>query len=71
VKAVVIILLLSSTGLEEIRLTGNNCGIIAENWRAANTTHVWEVDGDPKRQGNYTKDDKLLVGYICDEKKQR
>lgn len=66
-KAVVIILLLSSTGLEEIRLSGDNCGIIAENWRVVNTTHVWEVNGNPKLQGNYTKDDKLLVGYICDE----
>ena len=64
----VIILLLSTTGLEEIKLKTNglNCGEIAESWREVNTVYKSEINGDAKRQGNYTKEDKLLVGHICE-----
>ena len=52
----VIILLLSTTGLEEIKLKTNglNCGEIAESWREVNTVYKSEINGDAKRQGNYT-----------------
>ena len=59
----VIILLLSVSGVEEIKLKthGQNCGEIANAWREVNTTYR-----DGKNQGNYTKDGKLLIGHICD-----
>ena len=64
----VIILLLSTTGLEEIKLKTNglNCGEIAESWREVNTVYKSEINGDAKLQGNYTPKGKLLVGHICD-----
>ena len=64
----VIILLLSTTGLEEIKLKTNglNCGEIAESWREVNTVYKSEINGDAKLQGNYTKEGKLLVGHICE-----
>ena len=64
----VIILLLSTTGLEEIKLkmNGLNCGEIANAWREVNTVYKSEINGDAKLQGNYTKEDKLLVGHICE-----
>jgi len=62
-----VILLLSTTGLEEIKLKtqGLNCSSMAEEWRKINTTYYSEKEGNPKLQGNYTKDGKLLVGHIC------
>jgi len=62
-----VILLLSTTGLEEIQLKTNglNCGEIAEAWREVNTIYYPAIRGDAKLQGNYTKDGKLLVGHIC------
>ena len=64
----VIILLLSTTGLEEIKLKtkGLNCGEIANSWREVNTVYKSEINGDASLQGNYTKEDKLLVGHICE-----
>ena len=63
----VIILLLSTTGLEEINLKTNglNCGEIANAWREVNTVYKSEINGDAKLQGNYTPNGKLLVGHIC------
>ena len=62
-KSVVIILLLSVSGVEKIELKtkGLNCNEIAEAWREVNTTYQ-----EGKIQGNYSKDGKLLIGHICD-----
>ena len=62
-----IILLLSTTGIEEIELKTNglNCGELANAWREVNSTYHSAVKNDPKLQGNYTQDGKLLVGWIC------
>ena len=64
----VIILLLSTTGLERIELKTNglNCGEIADAWREVNTKYYSSRAGDPKLQGNYTSDGKLMIGHICD-----
>ena len=58
----VIILLLSTTGLEKIELktSGLNCGEIAKAWREVNTVYY-----DGPNQGNFTPDGKLMIGYIC------
>ena len=58
----VIILLLSTTGVEELKLktSGLNCGEIANAWREVNTTYY-----DAPNQGNFTSDGKLMIGYIC------
>ena len=58
----VIILLLSTTGVEEIKLgiKGSSCETIAESWREINTTYY-----DGPNQGNFTNDGRLLIGYIC------
>ena len=58
----VIILLLSVSGVEEIKLKthGQNCGEIANAWREVNTTYR-----DGKYQGNFTPDGKLMIGHIC------
>ena len=62
-----IILLLSTTGIEEIKLKTNglNCGEIATAWTDVNTLYYPMINGDPKLQGNYTKDGKLLLGWMC------
>ena len=59
----VVILLLSTTGVEEIKLKTNdlNCGEIANAWREVNTTYY-----DGENQGNFTSDGKLMIGYICE-----
>ena len=59
----VIILLLSTTGLEKIELktSGMNCGEIANAWREVNTTYY-----DAPNQGNFTNNGKLMIGYICE-----
>ena len=58
----VVILLLSTTGLERIELktSGLNCGEIADAWREVNTTYY-----NAPNQGNFTNDGKLMIGYIC------
>jgi len=59
----VIILLLSTTGIEEIKLRTHdlNCGDIANMWREINTTYY-----DGPNQGNFTPGGKLMIGYICE-----
>ena len=59
----VIILLLSTTGVEEIKLnsTGLNCGDLANAWREVNTQYY-----DGPNQGNFTPSGKLMIGHICD-----
>ena len=58
----VIILLLSTTGLEKIELktSGLNCGEIAKAWREVNTRYY-----EGPNQGNFTHDGKLMIGYVC------
>ena len=65
----VIILLLSVSGVEKIELKTNglNCGEIANAWREVNTTYHASRNKDPKQQGNYTQDGKLMIGHICNE----
>jgi hypothetical protein len=62
----VIILLLSTTGIEEIKLKSPDCNKLAESWRQVNTTYYSEINEDPKLQGNYTHAGKLLMGYMCE-----
>ena len=67
-KSVVIILLLSVSGVERIELKTNepNCGEIAKAWREVNTTYHGSRNMDPKQQGNYTRDGRLMIGWICE-----
>tara|TARA_R100000008_G_scaffold85654_2_gene76202 strand:+ start:566 stop:757 length:192 start_codon:yes stop_codon:yes gene_type:complete len=62
-KSIIIILLLSTNGIERIELKtqGLNCHEIAEAWREVNTTYR-----EGKNQGNFTSDGKLLIGHICE-----
>jgi hypothetical protein len=66
-KYIVVILLLSTSGVERIELKTNepNCGEIANAWREVNTTYHGARNMDPKQQGNYTHDGKLMIGWIC------
>jgi len=66
-KYVVIILLLNTGGVERIELKTHepDCGEIAKAWREVNTTYHDSRNMDPKQQGNYTHDGKLMIGYIC------
>ena len=59
----VIILLLSISGVEEIKFEthGLNCGEMAKAWREMNTSYY-----EGPNQGNFTQDGKLMIGYICD-----
>ena len=61
-KYIVVILLLSTSGVERIELKTNepNCGEIAKAWREVNTTYY-----DGPNQGNFTNDGKLMIGHIC------
>ena len=67
-KYIVVILLLSTNGLERIELKTNepNCGEIAKAWREVNTTYHGSRNMDPKQQGNYTRDGRLMIGWICE-----
>ena len=58
----VIILLLSISGVEEIKFEthGLNCGELAKAWREVNTMYY-----EGPNQGNFTPDGKLMIGYIC------
>ena len=62
----IIILLLSTTGIEEIRIKTSDCNKLAESWRQVNTVYYSEINENPKLQGLYTHDGKLLVGYMCE-----
>ena len=59
----VIIFLLSTTGLEEVKLKTNglNCGEVATAWMDVNT----QYQGTGKDQGNYTREGHLMLGYYC------
>ena len=67
-KYIVVILLLSTSGIERVELKTNesNCGEIAKAWREVNTTYHGEWNTAPKLQGNYTSDGKLMMGWICE-----
>ena len=67
-KYIVVILLLSTSGVEryEIKTSGLDCGQIAEKWREINTKYYDSRNKDPKQQGNYTSDGKLMIGYLCE-----
>ena len=62
-KYIVVILLLSTSGVERIELKTSepNCQEIAKAWREVNTTYY-----DGPNQGNFTNDGKLMIGYICE-----
>ena len=62
----VIIFLLSTTGVEEIKIKTADCNKLFESWRQVNTTYHSAVKNDSKLQGNYTPDGRLLVGYMCE-----
>ena len=62
----VVIFLLSTTGIEEIKLKTSDCNKLFESWRQVNTTYHSAVKNDSKLQGNYTHEGKLLVGYMCE-----
>jgi hypothetical protein len=64
---ILIILLLSTTGIEEVKFNTYdlNCSEMATAWADVNTTYYDMMDGNPKLQGNYTKDGKLFLGWIC------
>jgi len=61
-KYIVVILLLSTSGVERIELKTNepNCQEIAKAWREVNTTYY-----DGPNQGNFTPDGRLMIGWIC------
>ncbi len=62
-----VILLLSTTGIEEVKLKyHDNCDGLANAWVDVNMKYYPMMDGDPKLQGHYTSDGKLLLGWICD-----
>ena len=62
-KYIVVILLLSTSGVEklELKTNGLNCNEIAKAWREVNTTYH-----EGKNQGNFTQDGKLLIGHLCE-----
>ena len=64
----VIIFLLSVSGVDEIELKtqGLDCNEMAMAWTDVNTIYHDMIEGDPKLQGNYTQDGKLLLGWICE-----
>ena len=59
----VIILLLSVSGVEEIKFEthGLNCGEMAKAGREMNTSYY-----EGPNQGIFTQDGKLMIVYICD-----
>ncbi len=62
-----VILLLSTTGIEEVKLKyHDNCEGIANAWVDVNMQYYNERDGNPKLQGWYDDEGKLLLGWICD-----
>ena len=47
------------------------CSDQANAWIDKNATHVWEIDGDPLRQGYYLNRSgkkELVFGSYCDNK---
>ena len=37
---------------------------MAKAWREVNTTYHGSRNMDPKQQGNYTRDGRLMIGWI-------
>ena len=67
-KAIVIILLLSTNGvdIQKVKLKHHgNCEGIANAWVDVNMKYYDERNGDPKLHGYYTKEGKLLLGWKC------
>ena len=65
-KYIVVILLLSTSGIEEVKLKHDgNCDGIAEAWVDVNMKYYSERNGNPKLQGYYNSKGKLLLGWIC------
>ena len=65
-KYIVIILLLSTNGIEEVKLKHHgNCEGIANAWVDVNMKYYSERDGNPKLQGWYNSKGNLLLGWIC------
>ena len=65
-KYIVVILLLSTSGIEEIKLKHHgNCDGIANAWVDVNMTYYPMVGGNPKLQGWYTPKGKMFLGWIC------
>ena len=65
-KYIVVILLLSTSGIEEVKLKHHgNCDGIANAWVDVNMKFYNERNNDPKLQGWYNADGKLLLGWIC------
>ena len=65
---ILIILLISVAGPEEIEIAKSpslTCGEAGNKWLEANTVYKDQIDGDPSKQGSYTKDGKLAWGYYC------
>ena len=65
---ILVILLLSVAGAEEIELAKNpsiSCGEAGNKWLEANTVYTDQIDNDMSRQGSYTSDGKLAWGYYC------
>ena len=67
-KSIVIILLLSTNGIDiekvKIKHTGN-CDGIANAWVDVNMKYYSERNGNPKLQGYYDSKGKLLLGWTC------
>ena len=67
-KYIVVILLLSTNGvdIEKVKLKHNgNCDGIAEAWVDVNMKYYNERNNDPKLQGWYDMEGKLLLGWLC------
>ena len=65
---ILIILLISVAGPEEIEIAKNpslTCGEAGNAWVDVNSVYKDQVSGDRGKQGNYTKDGKLVWGYYC------
>ena len=66
-KYIVVILLLSTSGIEEVKLKHHgNCDGIANAWVDVNMKYYNERNNDPKLQGWYNADGKMLLGWICE-----
>ena len=66
-KYIVVILLLSTSGIEAVKLKHHgNCDGIANAWVDVNMKYYNERNNDPKLQGWYNADGKMLLGWICD-----
>ena len=67
-KSIVIILLLSTNGvdIQKVRLKHHgNCEGIANAWVDVNMKYYYEINSNPKLQGYYNSKGKLLLGLIC------